>query len=393
MRTRLTNLAVWAGILVGAEILVAAGIAWVQYLRAPSLRLGSGYPDFLLFYAIARLEQARGFQHLYDPAAVLQFERLVTGAPLHSALPMSWPPFVAILARPLALADFKTAYIAWALLSAAMLALAIHLLVRTAGLRGRGAWAAGLLAAAWLPVLAAVLQGQLAGPALLGMALAALYWARAAEWRAGAGALLTLPRFHLVLLLPVLFLVRRAWRALAFVVTGTAAVVLATLPFTGLGAWVDYAGVLLPAIQHGNRGFAEAEQAPYALRGLIEAVAGASALDVILPALLLLGVAAVIALKPSAPRLDMALVAVASLDASLHQNLHDLTLVLVALILVAGALAAGRLRHPRLGWAAIAAGYAGADLALFSPLLPALALQVLLAYLLLERLRAEPAPS
>ncbi|HEX6489174.1 MAG TPA: glycosyltransferase family 87 protein [Candidatus Dormibacteraeota bacterium] len=381
------------GIAFGAELVAGAAVGWVRFLFGPTLRLGHGFPDFLLYYALARLEAARGFAHIYDQSAVLDFERRVTGVALGQPLPLTSPPYVAILVRPLAALDFKTAYVLWALLSAVFLAVAIVALVRASRLRGRSAWAVGLLAAAWAPTLVAGLQAQLAGLVLLGAALAALAWTRGREGRAGFASILTLARPHLVLLLPVLFLVRRSGRAFGALLAGAVVLFAVTLPVTGLRAWSDYVAVLTPGVLRGNQGFANAEQAPFALRGVVEAVAGASVLDVAIPFILLIAVAVIVARTPSRPLLDFALVTVASFDASLHQNLHDLTLLLVGLIPTAGLLLAGELRHRATGWLAIGVCYVCADVGLVNQLLAAAGVQVLLAYLVWERLAPVASPA
>lgn len=392
-RRRAANLIPWIGIVFGAELVAGATFGWVRFVSGPSLRLGKGFPDFLLYYALARLEAARGFGQVYDPAAVLAFERRVSAASLSQPLPLTSPPYIAALVRPLALLDFKSAYVLWAVLSALFLAAAIVVLVRTAKLRGRAAWAVGLVAAAWLPVLVAGLQAQLAGVVLLGAALAALAWSRGWATRSGLGAILTLARPHLVLLLPVLYLVRRSWSAFGALLCGALVLAVVTLPTTGPRAWIDYVRVLTPGVLRGDRGFANAEQAPFALRGLVEAAAGASLLDVFLPLALLVAVALIVARTPSRPLLDFALVTVASFDASLHQNLHDLTLLLVGMIPAAGLLLSGRLRHAAAGWVAIGTCYLSVDLALINQLLAAAGVQVLLAYLVWERLAPAAIPA
>jgi hypothetical protein len=376
------------GIVAGAELLIGAAAGWIQYVRGSSLRLGAGYPDFLLFYSVARLEAEGGFQHLYDSSAVLAMERAVTGAGLARPLPLTSPPYLAVLFRPFALTDFRTAYIVWALVTAALLAASVVLICRGARLRGRVAWAVGLLAAAWVPCLVAVLHAQLAGLVLFGAALAFLAWVRARQSEAGAGSVLTLARPHLVLLLPVLFLLRRRWIALAVCAGGALLLTAATLPATGAHAWADYLNVLLPGVLHGNQGFANAQQAPDVLRGLVEAVAGASLADLLLPMALLIAAIVLVSRTEPAPLLDFAVVTAAGLDAGLHQNLHDLTLLLVPLIALCGLLKTGAARFPVAGWAAVAATYLTVDAALFNQTITAAAVQLLVLYLFVERLAA-----
>lgn len=386
MKARATRLLPWIGIVFGAELLIGAAVGWIRFLLGPTLRLGHGFPDFLETYSVARVEAEFGFHHLYDQPLLLEYQRRITGMRGIQVQPSTGPPYLEALFRPFALLDFHTAYVVWAVIAALLLAASLPLLLSAGGARGRSAWAIGLMAAAWVPMLAAVLQAQVAGVVMLGAAAGAYFWSRRQDdHRSGTAALLTLARPHLVVLLPVLYLVRRSWRNLAAFAVATAAIALVTLPLVGFSSWVEYAKVLLPGIEHGNVGFANAQQAPFGLRGLVEAVAGASPLDVALPIALLAAIAVLVGARPSAPLLDFGLVTVASLDASLHMNIHDLTLLLVGMVPTAAALTRGDSRHPALGWIAVGACYVLADAALFNPLLGAIGMQLLLAYLVLER--------
>ena len=113
MKSRVTNLLVWAGIVAGADVLLGAGAAWINFLRGPSLRLGNGFPDFFIYSALGHQLRAHGFGGLYDLALQSHFQQQVTGSPTN-VLPFIAPPYTAPLFYPFGWLDFRTGYIVWA---------------------------------------------------------------------------------------------------------------------------------------------------------------------------------------------------------------------------------------------------------------------------------------
>ena len=382
MRARSSNLLPWIGIVAGGETVLGALYGWTQFLRGGSLRLGHGFPDFFIYAAMGRQLRADGFAGAYDLTVQKHFQDQVTGVHA-SLLPFIAPPYALPLWLPFGYLDLHTGYIVWALITAALLAAAIAILVRTSSLTGVRAWAAALLAAAWLPLLVTVLQGQTTGVVLLGLALAASVWANQREVPAGAGAVLTLLRPHVVLAVPGLFLLKSWRRALAALIAASAIVCLATLPLVGIGTWRAYLALVAPWLIHGRTlGF---EQDSYSLRGLLAqaAVPGVALIVVEVAAAALV----LWALWRGPDRmLAFALAAVASVVLSPYQNLHDLSLAVVAVILLAGALIAGRVRRPALGWTALGAMYVGVDAALVATPAAPIGMLVLCAFLAWELL-------
>src|SRR5438128_7336325 len=96
-----------------------------------------------------------------------------------------------------------------------LVAVLIAILVRTSlRVHGRGWLAASAMIGGFFPVFVTVLQGQSDLVVLVPLAAAYAAWARGRYGLAGALSALALAKPQLLLLIPILFLARRAWRAL-----------------------------------------------------------------------------------------------------------------------------------------------------------------------------------
>src|SRR2546428_9179196 len=92
--------------------------------------------------------------------------------------------------------------------------LLIALLVRgSERIHGRAAIVAAALIAGFFPLFVTVLQGQSDLVVLVPLAAAYVAWSRGRHGWAGIFSALALAKPQLLLLIPVLFVARRAWRA------------------------------------------------------------------------------------------------------------------------------------------------------------------------------------
>jgi glycosyl transferase family 87 len=381
MRSWFRNVLPWAGIAAGAEILAGAAFGWIQYLRAPSLRLGQGYPDFVIYSALGRQLVRHGFGGIYDLGVQQHFQELVTGSPTR-VLPYISPPYLAPLWWPFGWLDLKSGYVVWGSVTILLIVCAIALVVRAASFERRTAWAVALLALAWVPALATVLQGQTTGLVLLGLAAAAVFWIAGREIEAGGVTFLGLVRPHMVLAVPVLYAIRSRGRALPILAETALVVCVFTLPLVGIDNWRAYLQLVLPWLVHGETLKSVAfEQARYSLRGLLDA--GGLPAPAVVAVLGAVALAVVVSWLRGAPRreVDVAIAITASVVLSPHQNLHDLLLLAVPLVIAAG------MPHRRqdLAWVAVGTCYLAGDAALFNPLFAQVGMLVLLAYLCVER--------
>ena len=305
-------------------------------------------------------------------------------------LPHLLPPWVTLLFYPLALLPFRAAYIAWGVSILVLVGIAIALLVRAAGLRDRAAILAAAGAGSSLPVLVLLVQGQSDAPMLLSLAAMALFWARGRQAGAGVAAALALFKPHLMLLVPVLFLVRRSWRSVAAFLAVCAGLAALSLLTFGLQACLAWVGILAPWAYGGHAGYPVDSQSHYSLRGLLEPLPLPPAVQLAVLGAGLLALSLVLLRSRADPRLELALAVAGSIALSPYQHAHDLTLLIVPGLLLAGALPT--LRHPKLGTALLLGGWAALELLIFAPVVTALAIVALTVYLAWECWGGRPAP-
>src|SRR5204862_2398219 len=131
--------------------------------------------------------------------------------------------YYTLLIAPLALLDYRNAYYVMSALNVLLAGAMIFLLVRSSlSVRGRGWLVAAAMIGGFFPLFVTVLQGQSDLVVLVPLAAAYAAWAKGRYGMAGALSALALAKPQLLLLIPVLFIARRSWRALA-AVAGTLA--------------------------------------------------------------------------------------------------------------------------------------------------------------------------
>jgi hypothetical protein len=195
----------------------------------------------------------------------------------------------------------------------------------------------------------------------------------------------------------VLFLARRAWRALggfAGVLVALGAISMLGLGVTpvldylkALGAWAI--GGSLPT----NGQLAYTDPAVYSLKNILQALPGGTTTALVILLLLLALAALSLSWRPDKPRLDFALAIAASLVLSPHQNVHDLALLVIPGFALADLALSGELRWPRAAAAVLVVAYAALNLTLaFSLWSAAVGAIAIAAYLTLERLAVGPEP-
>ena len=355
-------------------------------------------PDFFSFYSGARLFVTRGGSAVYDLVLQRQIQIEVTSQPPDRfiVLPYFHPPYYTLLIAPLGYLSYRQAYVAMAVFNVVLAAALIVLLVRTSlRIHGRAAVVATALIAGFFPLFVTILQGQSDLVVLVPLAAAYVAWARGRQGWAGIFSALALAKPQLLLLIPVLFLARRAWRALAgfaAVLLGLGVISVAGLgiaPVIGylrsLGAWAI--GGALPT----NGQIAYTDPAVYSLKNILQALPGGGTTALVLLLLLLALAALSLSWRPDKPRLDFALAIAASLVLSPHQNVHDLALLVIPGFTLADLALAGELRWPRVATVVLVVSYAALTIPIsfWSAAFGAIAIA---GYLTLERLAVRPDP-
>ncbi|MEA2644142.1 MAG: hypothetical protein QOG08_1168, partial [Chloroflexota bacterium] len=357
-------------------------------------------PDFFSFYSGAKLFVTRGGSAVYDLVLQREIQIQVTSQPADRfiVLPYFHPPYYTLLIAPLGYLTYRQAYIAMAVFNVILAAVLVVLLVRSSlTIHGRATVVAAALIAGFFPLFVTILQGQSDLVVLVPLAAAYVAWARGRLGWAGIFTALALSKPQLLLLIPVLFLARRAWRALggfAAVLVALGAISVAGLGFGPVGSYLKALaawaiGGSLPT----NGQLAYTDPAVYSLKNILQMLPGATTTALVILVLLLALAALSLSWRPDKPRLDFALAVAASLVLSPHQNVHDLALLVIPGFALADLALAGDLRWPRAAAAVLALSYAAVNLTLtFSLWSAALGAIAVAAYLTLERLAVRPDP-
>src|SRR6267378_4447175 len=358
-------------------------------------------PDFFSFYSGAKLFVLKGGAAVYDLALQKQYElQVIPHAPDRFVLlPYFHPPYYTLLIAPLAFLDYRGAYYAMAAFNVVLAAVLIVLLVRgSARIHGRAAIMSAALIGGFFPLFVTVLQGQSDLVVLVPLAAAYTAWARGRLGWAGIFTGLALAKPQLLLLVPVLFVTRRAWRALAGFAAVIAALAVVSVAGFGFAPVVGYVNAVgrwaiggsLPT----NGQIVYTDTAVYSLRNILEAVpGGGKAVALVVLILLLALVALSLSWRPDKPRLDFALAVAASLVLSPHQNVHDLALLIIPGFALADLALAGELRWPRAAAVVLVLSYAAMNLTLaFSLWSAAFGAIAIAVYLTVERMAVRPDP-
>lgn len=173
--------------------------------------VGKGYPDFTIYFTAGTMVRRGLGRELYDDAKQLGIQREFSslGANRSGLLPFNHPPFEALLFVPLTYFSYRTAYFLWCAVNLTILATLPVMLRPHIPLLGRlpaPLWTLATLA--FLPVFIALLQGQ--DSILLLLIYVLTFVELKTERFASAGACLAfgLFKFHLVLPLLALLLIR-----------------------------------------------------------------------------------------------------------------------------------------------------------------------------------------
>jgi GT2 family glycosyltransferase len=371
-------------------------VYWFAFVRG-NLR----GPDFFNFYAAAKLYVTNGGSAVYDLALQRQVELQVTGQDpgRFIVLPYFHPPYYTLLISPLAYLDYRHAYYAMAAFNVILAAALIVILVTTsARVTGRGWLVATAMIAGFFPLFVTVLQGQSDLVVLVPLAGAYAAWSHKKYGWAGALSALALAKPQLLLLIPVLFVTRRAWTALAAFAGVLAALGVLSIATFGAGAVITYLNAVATWAITGRlpntHELVYTDPAVYSLRNILEAVPGGGKVVAFVVLILLLALVALsLSWRPDKPRLDFALAIAASLVLSPHQNVHDLSLLIIPGFALADLALDGQLRWPHAAVAVLFFAYAAIDLTLtinfWAAAVGALALA---AYLTVERMAVRPDP-
>jgi len=224
-----------------------------------------GQNDFRLFYTGGKLAGSEG---LYNQRQVLGAQRELFGESSEKLMPVRLPFYYALL-TPLARLPYRLALALWT--ASNILGIAFFVFLSPA--EGRVPLA---IACCWsLPIVFSIAMGQDLGFLLLILAASLRAWSGQRRLLAGLILSLCLIKFHLFLLLPLLFLGRREWRVAAGFFSGL--VFWLIVSFASLRDWPrSYLALILdPAVSPGSGHMPN-------LHGLTAALPGGGVMEVLL---------------------------------------------------------------------------------------------------------------
>jgi len=309
---------------------------WTWIFLLPTF-LG-GRADFRQLYTAGYMVRSGSAHQLYSHDAQLWFQHRLVG-PGDIALPFNHLAYEALLYSPFSLLPYRKAYFAFVAVNLAFLAVSLRFLQpRMSNLADLSPWLPVAMFAGFLPIAAALMQGQ-DSILLLTLAVASLAsLEKGREFTAGLLIGLGLFKFQITLPIALLFL---AWRRVHFfagLVVSAALVTSVSVWLVGVEQLKVYAGALLSM---SVRLSSAADQFRYGisptampnLRGLVAGLAGGhlslfwiQAITIALSFLVLLLTAAFTSAKRS--NSDLLLIAItASALVSYHLLIHDLSVL------------------------------------------------------------------
>lgn len=294
-------------------------LAWGYPQRSRAL---AGHNDFLQLYTGATLV---GSPSLYSPAANREVHLRSAGLTLEGVY-YSRPPFYAFLLQPLAALPYRTAYAVFQCFNFAAIGVFLWLYARRLP-------EVAVFASLFLPLLCDLLNGQDASFVLCLTGAAILSLRRGRPFLAGLLLSLCAIKFHLLVLVPIAFLLHKQWRVLAGGAAGGG--VLVALSFLAQGwDWpLRYLELLRNPVLH------PAQDHSASLRGITEQWIVLAPLTIAAIALVIWAVR-----KTDDVELSFAYALTGSILVSYHCYLQDTLVLLLAFALVAEKATGGALR-------------------------------------------------
>ena len=329
----------------GVGACVVGLIAWSTFAVASSFGPESTAPriiDFHISYIVGTLA-LKG--HLVDAYAWATLKPLEAafGRGIFSAVPFSYPPPVALLLAPLACLPIGLAYVVFVFTGFALLAVALF--------RLNAAWFWPLILALTPAIAVNVVIGQY-GMFAAGLAgLSAVLLVERRDGTAGviAGLLATL-KPQICTTLPMLFVLRRRWRAGLAAIATVAALFAVTLPLLGPGLMQAFMNAMAEsshALADGRIGLHRVTSVYGTLRSF-GAGASTAMLVHVATAISVLGGTAVVGARLADRRTEAGLALMATAFVSPYFHDYDLTIMGVGLALVLPAM------RSRGGWRCVA---------------------------------------
>lgn len=312
----------------------AITLAWGAFLVLETRAATTKGTDYFYYYCVSHLVAIGHGHDIYSLAVLGHVERALA-SPVrvpHGVIPNVYPPFFALALTPLAALPYALGYCVWLVINCLCLAWSLWKLEGLLQLTGRRRVATRAAALLFLPVIVALLNGQVSIILLAAFTGCWLSLRSGHDGRAGILLALTLikPQFALPFLL--VLLIGQRWRALMSFLAGALAIALVPIPVLGPASLTQYVHALQQATTWGANvgGFQPSVNRSFAgFTSLLMPHGPATVLALLLDAAALCALAWV-AVRNADIDLPFALGIVVALLASQHVLIHDLSLLILA---------------------------------------------------------------
>ena len=335
-----------------------AVFAWLQALPGDLDRFGTlRGVDFLQFYAAGRIvAEGRGHQ-LYDwDRFGARLPELVEGAADLLYLPV-YPPQLALFFAPIATQPYLPALVIWTLLSAALYAAAVLLLLRLCPNLRRYQVEVWALAIGFPPFVQLIAHGQIASLALLPLLWTFAVLRADRLWLAGVALALLAFKPQLGTFAIAAIVLRRSWRLMAGLCLGILLQCLVIVAVLGGDVLFGYWDVLSRLVAR-PEAFEPKTWAMHGLRAALELLLGRGPIVTAVWAtgvLVTFGLARRAWLAHESPEARFAVIGFAGLVINPHMYVYDLVLMAVPLACLAAWLLERDVpEDARLAWTAYA---------------------------------------
>lgn len=198
-------------------------------------------PDFVARWSAGRMVLAGQLTDLYNPETQFALQQAELGS-----VQLSWfvsPPFVALLFVPLAYLPYPVAAIIWLLANMTILLLALGTIRQFISINDQWWRRFMLLTVASAPSIELIGSGQDTAWVLAGFVLGVSCLCRGQQIRAGIWFAVVLIKPHFAVLVPLVLLLHRQWRAFMSMLSAGLVALTASWWLVGVGGIIDFLGV------------------------------------------------------------------------------------------------------------------------------------------------------
>jgi Glycosyltransferase family 87 len=234
-------------------ILSLYGIVWWKSVD----RIRTARVDFISFYTVGKMLVAGEGEHLYDIQKQAEVQQpLMQGYVFQGgALLFVHPPFQSLVFLPFGFLPFVVAYCVWVTVMVLLGWLSVSLLLELPHYSGLLAWSSQIHAAAFcfFPVVVSLIQGQDSLMLLFFLTWTFALLKQGKETHAGAVLAFSLFKFHLVLPLYFVFLLKGKWRVLKGSAYSGLFLLALSFAMVGLRGILDYFRLLFEMVTWANK--------------------------------------------------------------------------------------------------------------------------------------------